>query len=259
VAVPGPVNPRTGVVGLAPNLPGWRDVPIRDLLTARLGRPVAIGNDLNVAALGEWRYGAGQGLRHLVYLGVGTGVGGGVIADGRLLLGREGLAGEIGHMVVELDGPPCHCGGRGCLEARSAGWAIARDAQQLLDSGMPSLLRELLAERDEPLSGALVTLAAQRGDALALEVLTGVGRALGAGVASLVHLFNPDVVAIGGGVTAAGHLLFAPLHEALALHLMAPFAGGVRVVPTALDEDAGLLGAGVLALEVMSDARPAKT
>jgi glucokinase len=114
---------------------------------------------------------------------------------------------------------------------------------------MPSLLTELLAERDEPLSGALVTLAAQRGDGLALEVLTGVGRALGAGVASLVHIFNPDVVAIGGGVTAAGHLLFAPLHESLALHLMAPFAGGVRVVPTALDEDAGLLGAGVLALE----------
>ena len=247
VALPGPVNPHTGVLGLAPNLPGWHDVPVRDVLTARLGRPVVAGNDLNVAALGEWRYGAGKGLRHLIFLGVGTGVGGGVIVDGQLLQGRDGLATEPGHMVVSLDGPPCHCGGRGCLEAFAAGWAIARDARQLLDSGMPSVLTEMQAERGEELTGAMVTRAAQNGDGLALEVMTRVGHALGLGIASLVHIFNPEIVAIGGGVATAGEVLFGPLRAALDAQLMAPFAVGLRVVPSALVEDAGLLGAGVLA------------
>lgn len=252
VAIPGPVNPRTGVVGLAPNLHGWRDVPVRDLLGARLNRTIVLGNDANAAALGEWRYGAGQGTRHLVFLGIGTGVGGGIVVDGRLLLGEHGLASEPGHMVVALDGPPCTCGGRGCLEAFAAGWAIARDARQLLDAGMPSMLTELLAG-DEALTGGLVTTAARQGDGLALEVLARAGRALGFGIASLVHIFNPEVVAIGGGVIAAGDLLFAPMREALDAQLMAPFKEGLRVVPSALDQDAGLLGAGVLAQGVSAE------
>lgn len=248
VAFPGGVNPRTGILSFAPNLPGWRDVPVRDRLSQLLGRPVAVGNDVNAAALGEWRYGVGQGTRHMIYLGVGTGIGGGTIIDGQLLLGRDGLASEAGHIVIDIAGPPCHCGGRGCLEAFAAGWAIARDAQRLLDAGMPSSLPDLLAERNEELDGGAIAAAALAGDGLALEVLTGAGRALGAGIASLAHLFNPEVIAIGGGVTAAGDLLFAPLHEALAVHLLAPFAAGLRIVPSALNQDAGLLGAGVLAL-----------
>lgn len=249
VALPGPVNPRTGVLGLAPNLPGWRDVPIRDLLAERLGRPVVPGNDVNVAALGEWRYGAGQGVRDLVYLGVGTGVGGGVVAGGRLLLGRHGLAMEAGHMVVDMDGPECHCGGRGCLEAHCAGWAIGRTARDLLAAGRSSILPELAAERGTEVSGALVNEAARAGDALAIEVLALAGRALGVGVASLVHIFNPEIVAIGGGVATAGELLFAPMREAFAAQVMASFREDLRIVPSALDQDAGLLGAGVLAAE----------
>lgn len=249
VALPGAVNPRTGVVGIAPNLPGWRDVPIRDLLSARLDRPVVMANDVNAAALGEWRFGSGRGHRNLIYLGIGTGVGGGAIVDGRLLLGQHGLAGEFGHTVVQLDGPPCHCGGRGCLEAFAAGWAITRDAQQLLDSGMPSQLTELMADRDEPLSGVLVAVAARQQDGLALEILTRAGRALGIAIASFVHLFNPEVVAIGGGVIAAGDLLFGPMHEALEAQLLRPFAANLWIGASALDQDAGLLGAAVLARE----------
>lgn len=249
VALPGPVNPRTGVLGLAPNLPGWRDVPIRDLLAARLGRPVVPGNDVNVAALGEWRYGAGKGARDLIYLGVGTGVGSGVVAGGRLLLGQHGLAMEAGHMVVDMDGPECHCGGRGCLEALCAGWAIGRTARDLLATGRPSILPELAAERGEEVGGALVNEAAQAGDALAIEVLAMAGRALGVGVASLVHIFNPEIVAIGGGVATAGELLFAPMREAFAAQVMAAFREDLRIVPSALGQDAGLLGAGVLAAE----------
>ncbi|MDP9372418.1 MAG: ROK family protein [Chloroflexota bacterium] len=249
VALPGPIDPRTGMLGFAPNL-GWRDVPVRDLLRERLDRPVVAGNDANAAALGEWRYGAGRGAGHLVFLICGTGVGGGVIADGRLLLGKDGLAAELGHMVVTLDGPRCHCGGRGCLEAHAAGWAIARDAQRLLDVGMPSVLPDLLAERGGELSGALVTLAAQQDDGLALEVLARAGHAMGIGIASLVHIFDPEIVVIGGGVIGAGDLFFGPLREALDAQLMAPYKGGVRVVPSALGQDAGLLGAGALARSI---------
>lgn len=250
VALPGAVNPRTGIVGIAPNLHGWRDVPIRDLLSERLSRPVVAANDVNAAALGEWRYGAGRGHRDLIYLGIGTGVGGGAIVDGQLLLGQHGLAGEFGHTVVQLDGPPCHCGGRGCLEAFAAGWAITRDAKQLLDSGMPSLLSDLVAGRDEPLSGVHVALAARQQDGLALEILARAGHALGVAIASFVHLFNPEVVALGGGVIAAGELLFGPMHQALEAQMMPPFAANLWVGASELDQDAGLLGAAVLARQI---------
>lgn len=247
VAVPGPIDPRTGHLYFTPNL-GLRDVPLGALLRARLGRPVALGNDANAAALGEWRYGAGRGTRHLVFLICGTGVGGGVIVDGRLLVGARGLAAEPGHMVVALDGPLCHCGRRGCLEAHAAGWAIARDARRLLDSGLPSRLAELLAEGGGEPTGALIAAAAREGDGLAIETLARAGRALGVGAASLAHLFNPEVIAIGGGVVAAGDLFFDPLREALAGQLLEGFGDGLRVLPSALEQDAGLLGAGVLAL-----------
>lgn len=250
LALPGTVNPRTGVVGVAPNL-GWAEVPIRRLLAGRLGRPVAIGNDVNAAALGEWRHGAGRGVADFLYLACGTGVGGGVIAAGRLLLGKDGLAVEPGHMVVALDGPRCRCGGRGCLEAFAGGWAIEAAAQDLLDRGLPSLLTELMEERGEGLSGALINYAAEQDDGVAIEVLARAGRATGVAVASLVHLFNPAVVAIGGGVAAAGRFFLGPLREALDGQVIADYRDGLRVVASELGGDAGLLGAAVLARGVV--------
>lgn len=214
IAMPGTVNPHTGMLGIAPNL-GWRDVPIRNLLRERLARPVAIGNDVNAGALGEWRHGAGRGTRHFIYLACGTGVGGGIIVDGHLLLGKGGLAVEAGHMVVAMDGPRCHCGGKGCLEAFAGGWAIEEAAQGLLDQGMPSLLTELMAERNERISGALINYAAEQDDGVSIEVLHRAGRALGFSVASLIHLYDPEVVAIGGGVVAAGQFFLRPMHEAI--------------------------------------------
>lgn len=248
IAMPGTVNPHTGMVGMAPNL-GWRDVPIRNLLRERLGRPVAIGNDVNAGALGEWRYGAGRGTRNFIYLACGTGVGGGVIVDGQLLLGKEGLAVEAGHMVVAIDGPRCHCGGKGCLEAIAGGWAIEEAAQALLNQGIPSLLTDLMAERDERLSGALINYAAEQDDGLAIEVLHRAGRALGFAVASLIHLFDPEAVAIGGGVVAAGQFFLRPMREAIDEHLIPQYRPGLRVVPSELGQDAGLLGAAVMAGE----------
>lgn len=246
LVLPGALNPLTGFVTIAPNL-GWRDLPIRDLMAERIGRPVAIGNDVNAGAFGEWHYGVGQGTRDFIYIACGTGVGGGIITDGRLLLGRDGLAGEVGHMVVTLDGPRCHCGGHGCLEAYAGGWAIEAAAQVLLDAGIPSILTELMEERGEQLSGPLINYAAEHDDGLAIEVLSRAGRALGFAVASLVHLFNPEVVAIGGGVISAGSFLFDPMHEALAEQLINGFERDLRVIPAALGQDSGLLGAVVLA------------
>lgn len=249
VALPGALNPYTGFLTMAPNL-GWRDLPIRDLMRERLQRPIALGNDVNAGALGEWRYGAGQGTKHLVFLACGTGVGGGVVIDGRLLLGKDGLAAETGHMVVAIDGPRCHCGGRGCLEAFASGWAIEEAAQTLLDRGIPSILPELMDSRGEALSGALINYAAAHDDGLAIEVLARAGRALGFAVASLVHIFNPEVVAIGGGVIAAGSFLFDPMHEAIAEHLIKGFGDGLRIVPSALGQDSGLLGAAAMAADL---------
>ncbi|CAA9568191.1 MAG: Glucokinase [uncultured Thermomicrobiales bacterium] len=246
VVLPGVLNPATGFLTVAPNL-GWRDLPIRDHLRERLGRPVTIGNDVNAGAFGEWRYGAGLGTRDFVYIACGTGVGGGIITDGRLLLGRAGLAGEVGHMVVTLDGPRCRCGGHGCLEAYVGGWAIEAAAQELLDGGIPSSLTDLMAERGEQLSGALINWAAEHDDGLAIEVLARAGRALGFAVASLVHLFNPEVVAIGGGVVSAGPFLLDPMREALDAQLIDGFERELRVVPAALGQDSGLLGAAALA------------
>lgn len=249
VALPGIINPYSGFLSIAPNL-GWQNLPIRDLFRERLGRPVALGNDVNAGALGEWRYGAGRGMRHFVFIACGTGVGGGIIIDEQLLLGRVGLAGEVGHMVVALDGPRCHCGGRGCLEAFAGGWAIEEAAQDLLDRGIPSLLTELMAERGERLSGALINYAAEHEDGLAIEVLARAGRALGCAVASLIHLFNPEGVAIGGGVISAGPFLFDPMHEAIDEHMLAGFGEGLQVGPSLLGQDAGLLGAAVLARDL---------
>jgi len=246
LVLPGALNPLTGFLTIAPNL-GWRDLPIRDLMGERLGRPVGIGNDVNAGALGEWHYGAGQGTRDFIFIACGTGVGGGIITDGRLLLGRDGLAGEVGHMVVTLDGPRCNCGGHGCLEAYAGGWAIEAAAQGLLDAGIPSILTELMEERGERLSGPLINYAAEHDDGLAIEVLSRAGRALGFAVASLVHLFNPEAVAIGGGVISAGSFLFEPMQEALDAHLIDGFGRELRIVPAALGQDSGLLGAAVLA------------
>ena len=249
VALPGTINPYTGFLSIAPNL-GWQNLPIRDLFSMSLGRPIALGNDVNAGALGEWRYGAGRGMRHFVFIACGTGVGGGVIVDGKLLLGRVGLAAEVGHMVVALDGPECHCGGHGCLEAFAGGWAIEEAAQQLLDRGIPSLLTELMEERGEALSGSLINYAAQHDDGLAIEVLSRAGRALGFAVTSLAHLFNPEGIAIGGGVISAGPFLFDPMHEAIDEYLLAGFDDTLQIGPSLLGQDAGLLGAAVLARDL---------
>lgn len=249
VAAPGPIDPWSGVIHSPPNLPGWDRLRLRDILQDRLGLPVWAGNDANLAALGEHRFGCGKGVDDLVYLTISTGIGGGIISRGALLLGHHGLAAEVGHLVLEPEGPLCGCGQHGCLEAVAAGPAIAREAGARIAGGEPSVLRDLLAESSGPLTAQLVVRAARQGDRVAGEVVRRAAVYVGMGVAALVYLFDPALVVIGGGVSNAGDLLFGPLRETVRRRTMPVYHDCVQIVPASLGDDVGLWGAVALVLD----------
>jgi glucokinase len=248
IGAPGPIDSRAGVVSTPPNLPGWVDVPLGRILQEAVGLPTFLGNDANLAALGEFEYGAGRDVRHLIYITVSTGVGGGIVVDGRLLEGQRGAAGEVGHMVVEPGGPLCSCGGYGHLEALVSGTAIGRQAREALQAGRSSLATELARGNPTGVTARVITEAGKQGDALAVELLTRAGRRLGLAVINLVHLFNPQMVAIGGGVSVAGELLLGPMREVVLDGVMPVFKEDLQLVPASLGRDVGLFGAVALAL-----------
>jgi len=247
VAAPGPLDPATGFVMSPPNLPGWDNVPLADIISDAVGVKVSVNNDANLAGLAEFRFGAGSGAQNLIYLTVSTGVGGGIICDGRLLSGAHGLAGEPGHMTVDPGGIPCACGNVGCLETLASGTALARRAQTRLQSGEASLLSER-AERGA-LTAEDVGIAAHSGDRLALQVVAEGMHFLGIGVLNLIHLFDPDLVVIGGGVTNLGPLLFDPVQQWVHAHAMTQVQRLVPIVPASLGDRVGLMGAVAWALQ----------
>ncbi len=239
---PGPLNPMTGVIVAPANLPGWHDVPLGDIIHAEFDLPVFIGNDANVAALAEASKGAAQGFRHVVYITVSTGIGAGMICDGRLLLGREGLAAEFGHIpiIVEQD----HVSS---VELEAAGPAIARRAQAALRGGRPSSLSEMLAEGKDPIDAKAVAAAARAGDHLAREIFDQAGRVIGLGIVSILHLFNPEAVVLGGGVSKAGELLFDPIRAAIRQHVLDDaYIDDLKITSAALGDDVALMGAAAL-------------
>lgn len=251
VGSPGPLDPRTGVVIAPPNLPGWRDVPLRDILSQEFGLPVYVNNDANVAALAEQRFGAGRGCSDIVYLTISTGIGGGIICGGQLLLGAHGLAGEPGHMTVEPAGPHCKCGNVGCLEVMAAGPAIVRHALELIHEGQNSSL--CAAVRDEAeLTAEMVGRAAQEGDNVARQAVARAAHYLGIGVLNLIHIFDPERVILGGGVSKLGSLLFDPVCTWVRDHAMTAVQRETLVVPAALGDRVGLLGAVAWALDRMA-------
>ncbi|MGQ9493388.1 MAG: ROK family protein [Anaerolineae bacterium] len=251
VGSPGPLDPRTGVVIAPPNLPGWRDVPLRDILSQEFGLPVYVNNDANVAALAEQRFGAGRGYSDIVYLTISTGIGGGIVCGGQLLLGTHGLAGEPGHATVEPAGPRCNCGNVGCLEVMAAGPAIARYAWELIRGGQDSSLAAIVQEGIE-LTAETVGIAAQKGDGVALQAVKQAAYYLGIGVLNLIHIFDPDVVILGGGVSKLGSLLFDPVRTWIREHAMTAAQRETPVVPAALGDQVGLLGAVAWALDKIS-------
>jgi glucokinase len=247
LAAPGPLNPESGVIFSTPNIEGWENFPMRDKLQKRFGVPALIGNDANMAALGEWYFGAGKGHHHVLYITVSTGIGGGVISGDKLLLGARGLAGEVGHVTVLPDGPLCGCGQRGHLEAVASGPSIVRYVQEQLAEGAVSSLRDKVA-----LSARDISEAAAQGDMLAVKSLARAGDFLGQGLAAFLHLYNPSIVIFGGGVSFSGALLFDPMKAALEKHVMdKTYLKDLQITTVALGDDAGLLGA--LALGLVSD------
>jgi glucokinase len=244
MGVPGPADPRAGLVYAAPNLHGWEGLEAGPLLSDLLGCPVAIQNDANLAGYAEWAAGAGQGTRDFVFLTVSTGVGGALIVDGELFVGAAGTAGEFGHVPASLDGPACGQGHPGCLEGIASGTAIALRARAALAAGEPSLL----AATGDSLDARDVQDAAEAGDALSRRLFDDAGRALGRAIGGLVNSLSPDVVAIGGGLIGAGELLFAPLRAAVGEVAFEVPLQRCRIVAAALGTDAGLVGAAAWAL-----------
>jgi len=241
ICSPGPCDIDAGVISSAPNLPGWRDVPICRYLEERLGVPARLENDANAAALGEHVYGAGRGCRHLIYMTVSTGIGGGLIIDGRLYRGATGVAGEVGHMTIEPDGPLCGCGNRGCLEALASGTAIAARGEELVAQGGSALLARLAQEQGE-LTAETVSRAADQGDVACQGIIRRAGYYLGVGLASYVNIFNPEVIIIGGGLTKAGELLLAPARAEMAARAMSEALKAVQLKPAELGDYAGVMG-----------------
>jgi glucokinase len=293
VAAPGPLDSKTGIVFSPPNLPGWDGIPLRDLLAERFQTSIYVDNDANVAGLGEYMFGAGQGSRHMVYMTISTGIGGGVIADGKLLRGANGTAGELGHMTIDWHGERCTCGNIGCLEYIASGTSIARRANQAIQAGegaelltfARTMLRHsstvadqsalpthsydpttvelhisALEEEEDTLANALqqeeeedlqvnartVALAAEAGIPLARAIIQHTAEALGVGFVNIIHIFNPDMIIVGGGVTQMGPMLMEPALRIVQERAMKAPREAVQIVQAQLGTNVGLIGAGAL-------------
>ncbi len=242
IGCPGPLRRDEGVVVTTPNL-GWKDFPIRDRVSDALGLPAALDNDANCAVLGEWWQGAGRGSRILVGLTLGTGIGGGIVLDGRVFHGASDVAGEAGHMTVNFSGRRCKCGNYGCLEAYASGPNIASRAVEGLRSGTESSLQRFLDDGPERITAEVIAREAVAGDAFATHIMTETAELLGAGVASLVNLLNPDTVVIAGGVARAGPPLFTPLRGEVRRRAFQSGVDACSIVPGALPDRAGVVGA----------------
>jgi glucokinase len=249
IGIPCLIDQRRGISVTSTHLP-LVGVPFRDLVAEQLGLPVYVDNDANAAMLAEWRFGAARGARDAALLTIGTGIGGGLVIGGALQRGSQGAGAELGHMVVQADGPPCNgnCPNRGCLEALVSGTALAREAQRIAAQRPRSGLGRALAAGRE-ISGPLVTELAHDGDAAAIDAVAAIGRWLGVGIANLVNMLNPDVVVIGGGVVAAGELLLAPAREVVMERALSPSKEHVRIVAARFGAESGMLGAATLALD----------
>ena len=247
VSLAGPTDPDTGVMYDPPNLPGWDGFSPVPVLEERLSLSVAAANDASLGALAEHRYGAGRGHRHIIYMTVSTGIGGGIVVDGELYTGSRGFAGEIGHISIASDGPRCNCGNAGCLEVMASGTAVARIAQERLAAGEASTLLDDAQGDLSRVDAPMVAEGAKAGDELARSIMDQVATNLGVGLVSLLHIFDPDVIAIGGGMSQNLELLLPGIAAEIDRHAMSQHRGRMPVVKTELGDDVSLLGAATLA------------
>ena len=246
LGVPGPTVAKAGMVLAPPIMPGWDRFPIRDTLEKLWGCPVSLNNDAELGVLGEWAYGAGRGEQNLAYIKVGTGIGAGLFIDGQIYRGATGSAGEIGHMTIDENGPLCTCGNRGCLEAMAGGKAIVAKAREAIQSNR----RTELAEHPSPetMTALDIAKAAARGDLVAQEILVEAGNQLGIAITSLVNLFNPNIVVVGGGVAQTGDLFLEPVRKTVLKRSLPAAAQAVRITTSLLGRRSTCMGAVVQAL-----------
>jgi glucokinase len=245
--IPALIDRDRGVAVSAVHLP-ISELAFADVMAERLGLPVVVDNDANAAMLVEHRFGAAKGALNAAMLTIGTGIGGGLIIDGRLFRGARGTGAELGHMVIELDGPPCTggCPNHGCLETMASGNALGREGLRVAQSAPDTRLGRALAEGRE-ITGSLVTELAHDGDPAARDVVALIGMNLGVGLANIVNIFNPEVIVIGGGAIAAGELLLEPARQVMVERALPAAADGVRVVPARFGAESGMLGAATMA------------
>jgi len=247
IGAAGAINSEKGLITSSPNLPGWYDVPLRDIVKEKYRVNTFLINDASAAALGELHFGVGRGVSNLILLTIGTGIGGGIIIDGKLYSGTCGSAGEIGHMTIDINGPRCNCGNIGCFEMLASGTAIAKEAIRRISHGERSSLTEMVEGKIENITAEKVSLAAQDGDILALEVIAKTANYLGVGMVNLVNIFNPEMIIVGGGVANMGDLLLNPARQVVKERAFQLSAQAVRIVLAQLGNDAGVLGAAVFA------------
>lgn len=248
IGSPGPLDTRRGIVLLTPNL-GWFDLPLRDRLAEALELPATLDNDANCAVFGEWWRGAARGAKAVVGLTIGTGIGGGIVLNGRIYHGASDVAGEIGHMTIDLTGRRCKCGNYGCLEAYASGPAIAARAREGVEAGAETALPQYVDGDLTRMTAQVVYEAAHDGDTYALDVVRETAKFLGAGVANMINVFNPEVVVICGGVTLAGDRLFVPLRSDVMQRAFRPAVTACRIVPGALTGTAGVYGAAAVFMQ----------
>ncbi len=255
VGAPGLSNPETGILFTSPNLPGWRDVPLRDILEDKLGKKTFLINDANAAALGEFYFGAARGARNFVYVTISTGIGGGIVIDGKIYTGALGAAGEVGHMTIDDKGPLCNCGNRGCWETLASGTALAREARHRIKQGVKTRILDRADGDIEKVTAQVIHAAAVQGDSLAKELIMQTGYYVGVGLANLINIFNPELIVIGGGLSNMGDLLLGPARKVAEERAFKIAFRAVRLAPAQLERDSGVLGAAAFALQEMKSRR----
>jgi glucokinase len=249
VGVAGQIEKETGIIIYAPNL-NWHNVNLQEQLAKKLNKPVAVCNDVKAAAWGEWLYGGGMGCDNLVCIFVGTGIGGAIISNGKMMAGCNNTAGEIGHMTIQLHGPLCHCGNNGCFEALAGGWAIERDARQAVenDNKKGAVILQMAGGDLNSITGGTVKLAAQKGDPLAKQLMDNIADALIAGVTSVVNVLGPCRIILGGGVIEGMPELVRRTEEGMRKNALKAAIASVKVLPAKLHNDSGVIGAAAFAL-----------
>lgn len=244
---PGQVDCKTGVVKLAPNIPGWVNVPIAQMIEDEFHIPTRIDNDVRCAALGELKFGAGRGCENFICITVGTGIGSGIVINGKVVRGATNAAGELGHIKLQMnDGPICGCGDTGCLEAFASGPAIVAMAQEYIKGGKSTKFREMAAVEGGEITPYMVAKAAEEGDPVAKRIFEIVGEYIGIGLTSVINLLNPERVIIGGGVAESGELLLGPIRKTIKERAMVVAGNAVEIVPAQLGNSAGVIGASML-------------